>query len=164
MRGFSVRVTRSGLRFYAERKLAGRPCRFDCGKWGSDAQCVSLTKAEKSREKPWQMLLLKDRRPRRKLQQISKGTERWKPFHDGYRRLPVTAMQSQYRLTSFSRRCSNKPFSSFKLDRSLFGTERDVLQTCDGNGQPLAHTNPATGRHRHGGAGQPDSGVLSLLK
>ena len=47
MQGFSVRVTQSGLRFYAERKLAGRPCRFDCGKWGGDAQSVSLTKARK---------------------------------------------------------------------------------------------------------------------
>lgn len=61
MRGFSVRVTRSGLRFYAERKLAGRPCRFDCGKWGSDAQCVSLTKAKKvAGEALAKMLLQKD--------------------------------------------------------------------------------------------------------
>lgn len=31
--GFAVRVTGKGLRFYAQRKLAGRPCRFDCGAW-----------------------------------------------------------------------------------------------------------------------------------
>lgn len=48
MPGFAVRVTRSGLRFYAERKLAGRPCRFDCGKWGSASDSTSLTKARKA--------------------------------------------------------------------------------------------------------------------
>ena len=46
--GFAVRVTRSGLRFYAERKLAGRPCRFDCGKWGDASDSTSLTKARKT--------------------------------------------------------------------------------------------------------------------
>ena len=61
MQGFSVRVTRSGMRFYAERKLAGRPCRFDCGKWGGGAQSVSLTKARKvASEALAKMLLNKD--------------------------------------------------------------------------------------------------------
>lgn len=46
MPGFSVRVTRKGLRFYAERKLAGRPCRFDCGEWPQ----TSLSKARKTAE------------------------------------------------------------------------------------------------------------------
>ena len=46
MPGFSVRVTKKGLRFYAERKLAGRPCRFDCGEWPQ----TSLTKARKTAE------------------------------------------------------------------------------------------------------------------
>jgi integrase len=48
MPGFAVRVTRSGLRFYAERKLAGRPCRFDCGTWGDSLVSTSLTKARKT--------------------------------------------------------------------------------------------------------------------
>ena len=48
MPGFAVRVTRSGLRFYAERKLAGRPCRFDCGTWGGSLDSTSLTKARKT--------------------------------------------------------------------------------------------------------------------
>jgi integrase len=46
MAGFSVRVTGKGLRFYAQRKLAGRPCRFDCGAWPE----TSLTKARKTAE------------------------------------------------------------------------------------------------------------------
>ena len=46
MPGFSVRITKKGLRFYAQRKLAGRPCRFDCGEWPQ----TSLTKARKTAE------------------------------------------------------------------------------------------------------------------
>ena len=48
MPGFAVRVTRSGLRFYAEKKLAGRPCRFDCGTWGGASDSTSLIKARKT--------------------------------------------------------------------------------------------------------------------
>jgi integrase len=44
MPGFLVRVTGKGLRFYAQRKLAGRPCRFDCGAFPG----TSLTKARES--------------------------------------------------------------------------------------------------------------------
>lgn len=44
MPGFSVRVTGKGKKFYAERKLAGRPCRFDCGSWPE----TSLAKARKT--------------------------------------------------------------------------------------------------------------------
>lgn len=33
LKGFSVRVTSNAKSFYAERKLAGRPCRKDCGSW-----------------------------------------------------------------------------------------------------------------------------------
>lgn len=42
--GFSVRVTGKGLRFYAQRKLGGRPCRFDCGDWPA----TSITKARQT--------------------------------------------------------------------------------------------------------------------
>jgi integrase len=44
--GFAVRITGKGLRFYAQRKLAGRPCRFDCGAWPE----TSLSKARKTAE------------------------------------------------------------------------------------------------------------------
>ena len=44
--GFSVRVTGKGLRFYAQRKLAGQPCRVECGAWPE----TSLTKARKNAE------------------------------------------------------------------------------------------------------------------
>jgi integrase len=46
LQGFSVRVTGKGLRFYAQRKLAGRPCRFECGAWPE----TSLSKARKNAE------------------------------------------------------------------------------------------------------------------
>jgi len=44
MQGFAARVTRKGVRFYAQRKLGGRPCLFDCGTWPE----TSLTKARKN--------------------------------------------------------------------------------------------------------------------
>ncbi|GAB1393346.1 hypothetical protein MASR1M60_15090 [Rhodocyclaceae bacterium] len=46
MPGFSVRVTGKGLRFYAQRKLAGQPCRVECGARPE----TSLTKARKNAE------------------------------------------------------------------------------------------------------------------
>lgn len=54
LQGFSVRVTGKGLRFYAERKLAGRPCRYDCGAWPE----TSLTKARKTAEAALAMMKL----------------------------------------------------------------------------------------------------------
>lgn len=42
--GFAVRVTAKKITYYAQRKLAGRPCRFDCGAWPK----TSLTKARKT--------------------------------------------------------------------------------------------------------------------
>jgi integrase len=53
MPGFSVRVTGRGLRYYAERKLAGRPCRYDCGAWPD----TSLTKARQAAE--WALSMMK---------------------------------------------------------------------------------------------------------
>jgi integrase len=44
--GFAVRITSKGLRFYAQRKLAGRPCRVDCGSWSE----TTLSKARKTAE------------------------------------------------------------------------------------------------------------------
>lgn len=52
--GFSVRVTGKSLRFYAERKLAGRPCRFACGAWPE----TSIGKARKNAEHALAMMKL----------------------------------------------------------------------------------------------------------
>lgn len=53
MPGFCARITgkarpgvTGGIKFYAQRKLAGRPCRFDCGSWPE----TSLAKARKTAE------------------------------------------------------------------------------------------------------------------
>jgi integrase len=37
MKGFSLRVTAKARAFYAERKLAGKPCRFPCGEFPATA-------------------------------------------------------------------------------------------------------------------------------
>lgn len=50
MDGFCVRVTAKGMRFYAQRKLGGRPCLFQCGEWSKSGEKTSLTKARKTAE------------------------------------------------------------------------------------------------------------------
>lgn len=42
--GFVVRITRGGIRFYAQRKLGGKPCVFDCDRW---SETNTLSKARK---------------------------------------------------------------------------------------------------------------------
>lgn len=50
MAGFCIRVTAKGMRFYAQRKLAGRPCLYQCGEWSKAGEKTPLTKARKTAE------------------------------------------------------------------------------------------------------------------
>jgi integrase len=93
MPGFLVRVTSGGIRFYAQRKLGGRPCPVDLGSWSDPVNAMTLAQARKAAEKALaKMRLGHDPRLEKKKALAEVMAERERA------RLTVGAMLEQHRL------------------------------------------------------------------
>jgi integrase len=113
MEGFLARVTRGGIRFYAQRKIAGRPCPFDCGSWTAPSpNNTSLAKGRKNARDALAMMILgKDPNLEKKkaLREITTERNRAK--------LTVGRMLEMDRLSRLGKRLEDEADSETSLSR-----------------------------------------------